>query len=160
MEKKLFIGLIIAFLAIMFSCDNGTTGPIPTVIETISWELDGSGYYQFSTNDEANYGYGYSGTFSSTNQDPFTSYIFYVNRKSGFLGAGYGGVFSNTDTGDQYRILLSGYGNYIVQKRISSVVTTIQDWTASAALLTGTRRTVMSSLPSPPPGPTRCRPLA
>lgn len=136
MKSKSILVLFIIIMVFTFSCDNGSTTPAP-VIETILWESDGYGYIQYSTNDEANYGIGKYNYYPTSDQLPHSNTTYYLIRKSGSMGAGYGGIFCYNDSSNFYRFLISGYGSYKISEKIDGTYTTLQDWIFSADILTG-----------------------
>jgi len=120
-----------------FSCKN-SGGVTDTVIKTISWEYDGNGYEQYSTNDSAEYGIKSYFTDSTYTQDPYSSATFYLIRKSGYDRAEYGGIFCYKDFNNYYRIVINNYGEYYISERFKSSSTSITtDWTFTSNLIAG-----------------------
>lgn len=130
-KGKLLIVLIVFLTALIFSCGEGI------VRETIKWEEDGSGYIQYSTNDEDYYNNGYFKPYMSTEQTPYSGTTFSLIRKNGSIYAGYGGVVCYQNNSNFYRILINGNGKYLISKKINGTYSDITlGWIESGQILT------------------------
>ena len=110
--KKLLLALPVVFILILSGCDFLGTQPY-----TISWEDDGSGYYQFFTNETKNYNHSFFGYMDTNGSGTFYEANF--KMVSGNLSDGYGLVFcSSYPAGNPsyYEIVLRPNGTYYVYK--------------------------------------------
>jgi hypothetical protein len=127
--------LIAAGLAIFLV--NSCTQDQP--IATITWELDGNGYVQFSTNDPNYYDYAFWIYYNQAHQDPpMTSAVTAIAKKvSGALNYGFGIIFCFQDHDNFFYVLITADGYYDIGERVGGAPSKIVDYTFSGAINTG-----------------------
>lgn len=132
------IGLVAAACILLISCGSQSNSAPSPNIQTIQWQLDGSGFVQYSTNDAQNYNKGFFTTYNQTNQLPMTTVTVKVKKQSGSTGSGYGIVFCSQDSNNLYRLLIDTGGHYTVSAKVANVYNSpIIPWTASTHLNSG-----------------------
>ena len=138
------VAVAVLVLAVLSGCESAGAGDGGgTPVQTIQWDLDGDGFYQFSTNDSENYNYGfyYPRDAGGTPTDPQT-FAIDVKKISGDAGQGFGIVFDYKDNVGYSRLLMSQYGNYVVS---SSTVDSGGTWSTTYFTGTSANRWVSSN---------------
>jgi len=126
----LIVPLVVLFLTLVLSCTD-------IVVDTISWEDDGSGYIQYSTNNGNLFNTGHLKSYISTYEGTYDTTTFFLKKVSGSRAAGYGVVVCYQDDDNYYRILINGYGRYHISRMFGGVYNTLTTWTDSADILKG-----------------------
>ncbi|NOX65801.1 MAG: hypothetical protein GXO85_08370 [Chlorobi bacterium] len=135
-KKLLYFFIIVILIIISFSCTNESG--LKKTVKTVSWEDDGNGYIQFSTNDVTKCGIENYFHSSSDDQDPFTSATFYLIHKSGYESAEYGAIFCYNDIDNYYKILIINSGKYFVSEEYNGSSTNVDTgWISTSNLKTG-----------------------
>lgn len=136
MKKLIALLCILSALVLIVSCDNSTASS-GTTIETISWDPDGSGYRQFSTNDDQYYNYYFTYTLSSPDQNPMTTVEVNVKKISGYQHQSYGIIFCRLDSNNYNYLLITINGVYYVGEIVGGTDYEIINWTSTGNLATG-----------------------
>jgi hypothetical protein len=134
--KRLFVGLAIVSVT-AFLTNTCTQSPD---IETITWEEDGSGYIQFSTNDPDYYGWAFWRSYDAAEQvapmaNPVTGIT--IKMSGGFLAGGQRIIFCVQDIDNFFYFLIAADGYYSVGECIDGTPTKILDWTFSGTINAG-----------------------
>jgi hypothetical protein len=136
MKKTIFgfMAFCLGFVFVLAACKGNSD--LPIVNKGFSPLSDG--WTQFYTNDPAQYGWAYGLIFDS-NINITDTYQIECKKISGSAGAGYGMIFglSNDAKNKYYRVLISAYGGYRVDKYDGTKAenlrwTMIKDWTNDA----------------------------
>jgi hypothetical protein len=126
MKRSITIFAVLFFvIALGFSlsgCGSSDDEDLP--VETLRFTVpeDGIGEYQFYTNDEQSYGYGYSRSIQNPKADK-DDYEIIANKISGSRNTGYGMIFCvknipDLEGNEFYRLLITVEGYYQISKRV------------------------------------------
>jgi hypothetical protein len=135
LAKSLFILLLILILSTC-QTESPLEADTPVKPETIYWDIDSNGYYQFYTDDPAKYNMSYFKTIQVTNSC-VTNISIAVKRNSGFSAMGNGFYFNYLDDLNYYRILLTVNGSHRVTQRTNGQWSVLADWQQSGNAFTG-----------------------
>jgi hypothetical protein len=131
-KKIKIIAFIMAIGLLIIGCSIYEDLPISTV----DHELGNDGFYQFYTNDPANYGYAYWEIFPNTNNSDI--YEIECKKISGKDTYPYGMIFGASDYENFYFVNIAiAKGSYQIWKRVDGEYQSIQDWTSSSSVITG-----------------------
>jgi hypothetical protein len=140
--------LVVLFLAFLgcdigfnHSSDSSPTNPPSTnppstglPVKTIRWERGTDGFYQFYTNDQQYFSYGFPSNLFTNNPNIFEIEI---KKISGARDLAYGMIFGAVDYDNNYFVNIAVDGYYVIGKRVNGSVITIQGWTDFFGLRTG-----------------------
>ena len=133
--RKIIICVVLILPLFLFAiaCEN------EPAIETIEWELDGSGFRQFETNDPENLMTYWYYWIVASYQDPSTSFTVEaeVKKLSGCPGWGADIMFCFQDPNNFYELGICTTGYYTVWKLVNGNWSMIIDWTFSSYLNIG-----------------------
>lgn len=127
-------------MLVFFGCEDPNLPPpgdtIP--VESIKWETDGEGFYQYSTNDVADQNKTARLVFSSTiAEDPMTTVTAEIKKLSGLDYYSFGMIFGWQDWDNFYEMAITNDGWYTIWVQVSDVWTEVIDWTESSFLNIG-----------------------
>jgi len=137
--KRIYrFGLVSAAFTLLISCGQSGNSPIivnnTPSIQTVNWQLDGSGFVQFLTNDSQYYNYNFWNTYTQTNESQMTTVTATVKKQSGSLSSGYGILFCYQDNNNFYRLLITTGGYYSVYVKVGGTYSAIIPWTSTPSL--------------------------
>jgi hypothetical protein len=118
-----------------------------SIIQTILWQSDGSGFIQFLTNDTNYCGDGWF-DWTSASYTPMNSVEMQVKKIAGDLDCGNGIIFCVQDDNNFYRIVVTATGYYLISKKVAGTysfywgsgvwaTTEPYPWPTSSNLITG-----------------------
>jgi hypothetical protein len=129
------IGFKAVACMLLLSCGGGS-GSSPS-IQSPTWQLDGSGFEQFITNDPQHYNSSHWFHYNSSYESPMSTVTATLKKQSGSPTTGYGIIFCYQDTSNFYYLSIETHGHYHVQVKVGGSYSTILDWSPSANLNTG-----------------------
>jgi|GEM_PF-2772817 len=127
--------VLAAGLLVLGGCSNAGTG---SGVSTVTWESDGNGWIEFSTNDSQYHDTGFSVAYYSADEDPVVEASATAKKNSGSSQGGFGMVFCDqAGNNDSYEIHIWPNGAYEVIECISNVVTSVASGSIPTNLNTG-----------------------
>jgi hypothetical protein len=129
--------LLTVVCLLLISCGGGGSSSSTSIqsIQSPTWQLDGTGFVQFTTNDSRYYQYNFWSTF--TYEALMSTVTATVKKQSGSASSGYGIIFCYQDNSNFYRLMITVGGYYAVTKRVGGTTTPIIDWIPSGLLHPG-----------------------
>jgi hypothetical protein len=102
------------------------------------WQLDGTGYLRYYSNDSASLNRVFWRLRSQSNRVLASNPILAtVEKVSGARNMGYGIVFCAQDSSNYYRLLIASNGYYEVAKSVAGTISILSPWAPSTAIKAG-----------------------
>lgn len=138
MKRSMLFYLVLAILFILSGCGGGNASSSSPTFQSPTWQNDGNGFLQFTTNDPHYYSYNFWSTYN-THESIMSAVTATVKKASGNANSGYGIIFCQQDVDNFYRLMITINGHYAVTARVAGVTTSIIPWSAPsvATLYTG-----------------------